>query len=210
MSAPFAQITQGPATATGNNPNKQALLLDRQNTIVEVVGDAGLAMAVQTALLVQGAQTALTAITTAQNLINVALPAGALNKLLRTLEISGTVIFTVATGTPTVTLNLKLGSVTLCTIASAALQAVTAGQLQFLFTLGIASAGSSGTIESHGLISVQLGGTTAPAVAAFADTNAAVSSAVNLTSALALTLNIVGSTAIASAQLRQSQILVIN
>ena len=159
MSAPFAQITQGPATATGQNPNKQALILDRLNNITESVGDGGQAQALQTALLVLTAQTALTTITTAQNLINLALNAAVLNKQNRTLLISGSLIYTTpGTTTPAASLALVLGGVTLCTITLATMSATASTNMpiNFWFELTIASTGSSGTVESHGQVNANL------------------------------------------------------
>jgi hypothetical protein len=210
MSAPFAQITQGPATATGNNPNKQALIFDRQNNIVESVGDAGVAASLQAALTVIPFQTALTAITTLQKLVNYSLNAGVLNKQARTLEVSGQIIFTVATGTPTMAISLGLGTTTLCTITSGALQAGTNLPCTFTFAITTASTGAAGTMESHGLLTVQLGATPPVAVTQYLDTNVAVSSAVALNTALSLVVGITGSTAIASAQLRQFILQLLN
>ena len=210
MSAPFAQITQGPATATGQNPNKQALILDRLNNITESVGDGGQAQALQTALLVLTAQTALTTITTAQNLINLALNAAVLNKQNRTLLISGSLIYTTpGTTTPAASLALVLGGVTLCTITLATMSATASTNMpiNFWFELTIASTGSSGTVESHGQVNANLtANTPGGAISSFNDTNTAVSSAVNLQNALALKVTIAANSAISSAQLRQATV----
>jgi hypothetical protein len=212
--APFAQITQAPPNPTGQNTNQQALIFDRKSNIVESVGDAALAAALQTALFIQTAQTALSAITTAQNLFNKTLALGVLNKLNRTIAVSGSLIYTTpGTTTPTMTIALVLGGVTLCTITTAALSATASTNMpvQFSFIFTVASTGSSGTIEAHGFINANISANT-PAAASntYNDTNVAVSSAVNLTSALALQIQISASLAITSAQLRQLAIEVTN
>lgn len=213
MAGPFAQITQGPATATGANPNKQALIFDRANNITESVGDAGQSAAHQTALLILAAQTALTTITTAQNFINLLLNAGVLNKLNRTVLISGSFIYTTpGTTAPVVTLTLKLGAVTLCTITLAALSTTASANMpvQFQFQLNVVSTGAAGTVESHGAVNANISANTpAAAASCFLDTNIAVSSAVNLQSALALTVQISSTLAVSSAQLRQAAIEVV-
>lgn len=207
---PFSQITQGPASTTGVNTSKQSLIYDRQNGIVESVPDSGTTQALQTAIAILQAQAALTAVTTAQTLLNANLPAGMLNKLNRTLLITGTAIFTTA-GTPQITIVLKLGAVTLLTIQTPAIGAAqTNGQIQFALTLSVASTGAAGTLEVHGSLSVQGGGTLAASVPQYFDQNIAVSSAVNLTAALALTATIASTVSLSSAQLRQGTIEVLN
>ena len=208
MGVAFAKTTFGPPAPTGQDTDKGALIADVQNGIVEMVDMAGNTHALESMLSLLQAQTALATITTAQNLFSLSLPAGALNKKSRALRIKGTVIFT-ATGTPVATIILKLGSVTLATIATAALAASTNGQLQFEFILSAASTGSSGTIEAHGEVDAQLSTSLGTAVAKYLDQITAVSSAVNLTAALALAVTIGSDTGISSAQLRQGLIEVI-
>jgi len=112
---PFATITKGPLNATGVNgaaaPN--GFSFDQQNNVLSTVGSAAQESALQTALTVINAQTALTAITTAQNLISKALNAGFLNRAGRTLLITVYGIFTTPAGTPNLTFALTLGGVTL-------------------------------------------------------------------------------------------------
>jgi hypothetical protein len=197
MSGPFAQITQGPANTSGKNTNQQALVFDRQNNVVSSVGDAGTEQAHQTSMAVLNAQTALTAITTAQNLLSVTLNKGFLNRLARTLLVSGSIIYTSpGTTTPTISIAVKLGSVTLCTITTAAISstASTNMPIQFAFQLDVAAIGASGTIEAHGQVSANLSANTAAAaITTFLDTNTAPSSAVDLTTSLALAVTIASS-----------------
>lgn len=207
----FSQITSGPATATGVNTNKESLVFDKLNGIVEAVPDSGTTLALECALAVLQAQTALTTITTAQNFISQALNKGVLNKKNRTLRISGIAIFTTVQTSYTVTIVLKLGSVTLATIVTPTItNAQTGGQLEFDFLVSVATSGSSGTLETHGGIEVQGGSALTAAIPRYADQNTAVSSAVDLTSALTLTVSIASSASMASAQLRQALIEVVN
>jgi len=210
MSGPFAKTTFGPPAPGTTDTNKGAMIADVQNGVPEMVDSSGNTHGVEVTDLLLQAQTALTAITTAQTFFTDSFPAGALNKLNRTIRVSGTLIFTVSAGTPTCTIAIKLGSVTLVTITTAALAASTNGQLDFQFILSVASTGSSGTIEAHGQVAAQLSTNLSTAVAQYQDQNTAVSSAVNLTSALALTGTIAGGSAIASAQVRQLLVEVIN
>lgn len=211
MSAPFAQITKGPSNTTGKNFSPQSLSLDSQNNILASVGDSGQEQVHQTALKILNAQTALTAITTAQNLINFALNKGVLNRLNRTLLISGSLVYTSpGTTTPTISIAIALGATVLCTITTAAISstASTNMPIQFAFQLDVASVGAAGTLETHGQVSANItANTPAAAISTFLDTNTAVSSAVDLTSQLALTVTIASSGAgITGATLRQATV----
>ncbi len=210
MSGAFAKTTFGPPAPGTTDTDKGALIADVQTPAVEMVDTQGNTHGIESTLLLLQAQTALATITTAQNLFTLAFLAGALNKTNRAIRVSCTLVFTVSTGTPTVAIAIKLGTVTLATITSAALQAVTNGQVAFEFLISVASTGSSGTLETHGEISVQLGATNTPAMAQYNDINTAVSSAVNLTSALTLAATIVGSTTIAAATVRQALVELVN
>jgi hypothetical protein len=210
MSGPFAKTTFGPPAPGTTDTNKGALIADIQTPAIEMVDTAGNTHGMESTLLMLNAQTALATITTAQTLMSLALLAQALNKKTRTLRISGSLVFTVSSGTPTVAIAIKLGSVTLATITSAALQAVTNGQVFFEFLVSVVTTGASATLETHGNIVVQLGATNTPAVAQYNDINTAVSSAVDLTAAETLAVTIVGSTTIAAATLRQALVELIN
>jgi hypothetical protein len=210
MSGAFAKTTFGPPAPGTTDTDKGALIADVQNAIAEMVDSSGNTHGLETTLLLLQAQTALATITTAQTLFSLALLAGALNKTNRTLRISGTIIFTVSTGTPTCTIAVKLGTVTLFTITTAALAASTNGQLSFEVLVSVASTGSSGTLEAHGEVTAQLSTALGTAMAQYADQSVAVSSAVNLTSALTLAATIAASTTMAAAQVRQALIEVVN
>ena len=206
----FAKATFGPPAPGTTDTNKGALIADIQTPAVEMVDAQGNTHGVESTLLLLQAQTALTTITTAQTLMSLAFLAGALNKTNRTLRISGTVIFTTA-GTPTITLSIKLGTVTLVAILTPAIgNAQTNGQMAFEIIVSVATTGSSGTLETHGELNVQGGSALSAGVVQYLDQNTAVSSAVNLTSALTLAVTLAASTTVSSAQLRQGLIEVIN
>src|SRR5271166_6777438 len=186
MSGPFAKTTFGPPAPGTTDTNKGALIADVQEGVVEMVDSSGNTHGIETTLLLLQAQTALTTITTAQNLFTLALLAGALNKSNRTLRIRGMVIFA-SSGSVAITIALKLGTVTLITIPTAAISASASNaQLYFDFLVSVATTGSSGALEAHGTVSAQLGATNTAVISVYGDTNTAVSSAVNLTSALTL------------------------
>jgi hypothetical protein len=210
MSGPFSKTTFGPPAPGTTDTNKGALIADVQTPAVEMVDMQGNTHGVESTLLLLQAQTALSTITTAQNLFTLAFLANALNKTNRALRVSGAVVFTVSAGTPTCTIVIKLGSVTLATITTAALAASTGGQIYFEFLLSVAASGSSGTLECHGTVQAQLSTSLGTALPQYGDQNTAVSSAVNLTSALTLAVTIAASTTMASAQLRQGLVEVVN
>src|SRR5215472_15930447 len=204
------RITQGPSITGTNAYDSQALVLDVTNNILETSGTNRTMQAARTALIVLGAQTALSTVTTAQNLISKTLNAGVLNKALRTLLIQGSVIYTSSgTTTPTITIAVTLGGVSLCSITTAAVSSTASTNMpvQFEFQLQTATTGSSGTIESHGYVYANISANT-PAAASgiYCDTNTAVSSSDNLASALALAVTVAASSTITSVQLRQASV----
>jgi len=210
MASPFAKATLAPPAPTGVDTDKGALIADVQNGVPEIVDFSGNTHGLETMLLALSAQTALTNVTTAQNLLSKALNAFALNKVGRSLRISGVGIFTTS-NSGTMTIAIVLGGVTLCTITSGTATAtITNGQFTFEFWLTVVSTGATGTLESHGELGVQLSSTLSTAVPFVADQNAAVSSAVSLTSALTLLITAACSASFSSVQLRQLFIEVIN
>ena len=212
MSAPFAKIIQGPPGTTETSP--QALVLDRQNNVVYSVGDSQATSVLETAIFESIAQTALANVTTAQNLFSKALNKGLLNYQNRIIEISGYLIYTTpGTTTPTLTIAVTLGGTTMVSITTAALSATASTNMpvNFWFTIMTATTGASGTIEAHGMVNANISANTpAAAVASYSDTNSAVSSAINLTSALTLNVTVAASSSVTSVQLRQLAVEVIN
>jgi hypothetical protein len=196
------RIQSGALSDSFDSPG--AIVADPQAGSLSVVTVNRALQIARTRLLTLQEQTALTAITTAQTLLSLAFKGGALNVAGRTIRIKGSLIYssTVA-NVATISFAVKLGSVTLCTITTAATNTTASTNLpiQFEFTLSVASSGASATIESHGKVDANIGTAAAAAVAAYLDTNTAVSSAVDLTVAETLAVTIAASAAVPSAQL---------
>lgn len=202
------RITTGPLGAV-NASDTQAIILDSQNGTLSVSGVSRFVTLLRCAQLVLSAQTALTAITTAQNLLSLAFNAGALNIVGRKIRVTGTLIYsTTATNVATISIAVKLGSVTLCTITTDATNTAASTNLpiQFEFEATVVSTGASATLETHGTVRANVGTAAASAVNVYLDTNTAVSSAVNLTAAATLTATIAASAAVPSAQLRDATV----
>jgi len=209
------RISAGP-TIDGLNhyDSPGTLVLDATNDILETVGNTRIQSADRTCLFFPlGSQTALSNVTTAQNLISKTLAAGCMNKITRTLIIRGSVIYTSPGGsTPTMTFAVTLGGVALVSITTGAINttASTNMPVQFEFTIQTASTGSAGTIESHGRVEANLtANTPAAAPTPALDTNTAVSAAVNLTTALALLVTVAASGTVTAVQLKLATIEVV-
>ena len=213
MSAPFAQINQGPPSKTGIVTSPCALFLDRKSNIVGSSGDGNSYQAHQTTRFLLTAQTALTAVTTAQTLFTKALNAGELNMSGRTYSLTGYGIYTFAGGsTPNITFTLTLGGVTIATVVAGALNTAASTNMpfDFSFTFTVATTGSSGTVEAHGYVDMNLtANTPAGVMSYFRDVNTAVSAAIDLTAADTLALTVASGNAIASIQLRLATLEVV-
>jgi hypothetical protein len=161
----------------------------------------------RTRLLTLQEQVALTAITTAQTLMSQAMAAGLLNVKNRTLRVKGSLIYsTTSTNVATITIAIKLGSTTLCTITTAATNtaASTGLPIQFEFLISVATIGNAAAsaIEAHGKVDANISANTpAAAIASYLDINAAVVTGVDLTVAETLAVTIAASAAVPSAQL---------
>lgn len=209
------RVNRGPLSSTGINPSdEQALVLDKQNNILETSGESSQLAACQTALLILLAQAALANVTAAQNLINLAINGGLLNKQNRTIRIRARGVYTTpGTTTPVLTIALVVGGVTLCSISTAALSATASTNMPFEidFTFSTVTVGSAGTLEAHGkLIANITANTPAAAASAYLDTNTAVSAAVNLQVAGNLQVQVSANSAITSITLRQASVEVVN
>lgn len=157
-------------------------------------------------------QTALTAITTAQTLYTQTLPAGYMNLVGRSIEVKGSVIYsTTSTNVATITIAIKLGSVTLASITTAATNTAASSNLPltFDFILTTVTTGTSGTINAHGNVTANIGTAASPNTATYLDTNTGPSSAVDLTVPEALTITIAASAAVPSAQLLSGSVNVL-
>jgi hypothetical protein len=196
-------IVQGTPTAT-QCFGTEGLILDQTNGNLYVFGKTRIPALVGSTLKVVPIQTALTAITTAQNLFTYQFGAGALNSVGRTFVVSGTAIYSTTAGNvATLTIALTLGGVTLATITTAATNtaASTNLPLQFSFTVTVVSTGASGTLLAVGNVQVNIGTAAAGALTGFGTTTTAASSAVNLLNAETLAVTIAASAAVPSAQL---------
>jgi hypothetical protein len=202
------RITQGQIFSTEQDvyDSPGAIIVDALNGILSVVTNARTLQVTQQALATAGAQTAVTAITVAQNLYSKLLAAGVLNAANRTAVIEGWGIYSSAGGTtPTISIALVLGGVTLCTITSSAINTAANVNLplQFTFQFTVVTTGAAATIECHGTLSINLSANTPGAAPTlFTDTNTGVSAAVNLVTAETLAVTIAASSAVSSAQAR--------
>jgi hypothetical protein len=209
MSGPFAKTTFGPPAPTGLDTDKGALIADVLNGVVDMVDMNGNVHTLGAALNLLQAQTALTNVTSAQPLFSIPLPAGAMNKKNRALQIQGFLIATVGAGTPTVTIAIKLGGTTIFTITTAALAVSTNLQIFFDVLISVVTTGATGTVEAHGQVTAQLSAALGTAVAQYQDQNIAPSSAIDLTAAQSLGATIAASGTVASVQLRNALIEVV-
>ena len=196
------RIQAGPVTTAFDSPG--AIVVDPVAGTLSIVTKTQAIQLASTRLLTLQEQTALSAITAAQTVLSYAFPAGFLNIKNRTVRIRGSLIYsTTITNVATISLALKLGSVTLCTITTAATNTAASTNLpiQFEFRLSVATIGAAATIESHGKVDANIGTAAAGALTSYGDTNTAVSGAVDLTVAETLTVTIAASAAVPSAQL---------
>jgi hypothetical protein len=170
---------------------------------------------VSTALQVLPAQTAITTVSTIQvmNSTTITIPAGAINAVGKTVRICGQFVFSNGATAPLLTLSLKFGSVVLAAPVSAAnANSNSSSPALFCFNATTAATGASGTIEAHGYLQENVASAVAgAAMATYPDTVTAVSSAVDLTAAITVTLNLtVSSGPVTTATLRQATIEIIN
>jgi hypothetical protein len=127
--------------------------------------------------------------TTAQNLMGYAVPAATLNAAGKTLQVFGAGLATINT-TATVTIAIKLGTVTLASWTAASITATVASlPWNFQATLTTALAGATGTIEAHGLLTLK-GSAGGGAATGYIDGNTTVSAAVDLTVAQTLQVTV--------------------
>jgi hypothetical protein len=208
----FDQITAGPSGPSGGNLSSPGLILDRTNNVVLSVGDSRTESALQCVLVGLGPQTALTTITTAQNLINQNLGAWLLNRTGRRLRVRGNGIYTSeGTSAPVLTIALALGGTSLVSIATAAASTTLSTNMPFSFDFEVVTitpgAAAAAELEAHGAVIANISANTpAAAAVAYVDTNYAEIANINLESVLALTVSIAASAAITSAQLRNAAI----
>lgn len=205
----FETITSGPSNATGQNPQAtpNGLAFDKQNNLLASVGTSGVEQLLNSIIATFQNQTALTTITTAQNLISQALNSWFLNRANRNLKIRGRGIYTTAgTTTPTLTFAVTLGGTSLVSVTTAATSATASTNLPFEFEidLSVAATGASAAeIEAHMTLRCNItANTPAAAVATYLDTNnSGPIGSLNLEEALTLDVTIAASATVTSAQL---------
>lgn len=204
----FETISSGPSNATGQNPAAapNGLALDKQNGLLSIVGSAGLEQLLTAVFTTLQEQTALTAITTAQNLISASLASWFLNRANRNIKIRGRGIYTTpGTTAPVPTLAVTLGGTNLVSITLPTLSTTASTNMPFgfEFDLSVAATGASAaTIEAHGKVIANItANTPAAACGVYLDDNTAVVGSLNLEQALTLNVTIASTLAITSAQL---------
>lgn len=159
------------------------------------------------------AQPANATITTIQVMGTCPLGAGIQNVSGKVLRVTGHLVYTSGAQTGTMTISAIEGGVTPIAVTSGAI--VTGGQTnaqaEFDYYITTAFTGTAGTLESHGKLAVQLAtAANGTAMSTFNDQNTAVSSAVNLTAANNLTINITMTSSTTSATLRDAQVWLLN
>lgn len=158
-------------------------------------------------------QTARTTITTIQPMGSCILSAGIQNSVGKILHITGHGIYTSSAQTGTMTISLTEGGITPMTVTSAAI--VTGGQTNAQFTfdyiLTTSLTGTSGTLEGHGTLAVNLAtAANGNILSVYEDQITAASSAIDLTAANTLVANITMTSSTTSAQLRDMQVVAMN
>lgn len=156
------------------------------------------------------AQPANTTVTTIQVMGSCPLGAGIQNVSGKVLHITGHLVYTTA-GAPVITISALEGGITPLAVAGVATTgAATNGQVAFDYYITTAFTGTAGTLESHGLLSVQNNTALGTALGVYADQNTAVSSAINLTASNTLGINITASVSLSTATLRDAQVWLLN
>lgn len=202
--AQFGAVSNGPIAST--QCYAPTLGIDKSNGQIYACGLKGTWNSQEMTLYSLPAQTAVTAVTTAQNLVAFPqLNANFQNITGRLLQVCGQGVFTTAgTTQPTLTFALTEGGITPVSITTAATSATAGTSLPFqvCFNLTTVSTGATGTLEAHGSVNANIA-TAGSAISTFIDTNTAVSSAINLTAANTMALTVAASAAVTSVQLRQ-------
>jgi hypothetical protein len=159
--------------------------------------------------------------TSDQNLMVLTIPAGALNQANRHTRFRSAGVYTTQTSqTPTVTLKVKLctvsgcGSGTVITLATWTSAATTAAasNMPWNFDINLAgvTTGATGTVEAHGSSNITLTTTASGTTTTRNDTNTAASSAIDLTGTLYLQTTITFSTNAATANTASQRMASLN
>ena len=155
-----------------------------------------------------GPQTAVTSVTTAQTMLSISVSNGAQNIQGKKLRCVSHGIYTSpGTTTPTMTFQVTEGGQTPLAITSAAISSTASTNMpwEFDFDLTTTTTGSSGVLEAHGKLDLNItANTPAAAVATYHDTNTAGGTAFSLAQANTLAIQVAGSSSISSVQLRDA------
>ena len=167
------------------------------------------------ALTTLGAQTAITTVSIIQamNSTTVTLPANALNVAGKTLHVRGYFVFSNGVTTPAITVTLKLGTILMAAPVSAVnANSNSSSPAWFDFYCRTVATGASGTVEAHGTLDMNVtDATNGHALSRYSDYLAAVSSAVDLTSAQNITVNMTVATGpVTTATLRLATFEIMN
>lgn len=154
--AQWQQITNGPIT--GTCVGTPALGADTADNIINFCGANRTWSNGEYVLQALPTQTAVTTLTTIQPIGTfTALQAGIQNVVGRTLRVCGAGVASVGSGTPTLTISLTEGGVTPVGMVTGALAVANNQPFNFCTTVGTASAGATGTLESHGWLTMGSG-----------------------------------------------------
>lgn len=157
--------------------------------------------------------TALSTITTIQPFVTIPLAANVQNSAGKVLRITGHGFYTSSAQTGTATISITEGGITPMTVTTPAITTggQTNAQFSFDYYLTTTTTGSAGTLEGHGSLCFQVGtSANGAALPCYEDQITAASSAINLTAANNLAINITMTTSTTSAQLRDAQVWLLN
>lgn len=152
-------------------------------------------------------------ITTIQAMGSCPLAAGVQNGQGKVLRVTGHIVYTSGAQTGTATISLTEGGITPMTVTSGAI--ITGGQtnaqIDFDYYLTTSKIGAAGTLEGHGNLDINLAtAANGNILSRYADQIVAASSAINLTAANTLAINITMSASTTSATLRDAQVWLLN
>lgn len=172
-------------------------------------GSGLVVLAIQAAAVNVTPVTVTANVNTDQNLMAATVSANSLNSVGRTLKLWGAGLYTTpALSVATLTVKIKLGSVTLATFTSSANAGlVTDNAWNFQAFITTQTAGASAVFEVHGNLMIDLGATPGLADSVFSDVNTAVSSAVDSTTSQTLQITVAFSAASASNAATQRQMI---
>lgn len=191
--------------STGSTTTNDCVKFDANGNTVDAGAACGSGSGTGTSVTSTTPVTANANSTSDQQLMELSLGAGYFNSIGQPFQFDGAGVYSTKTAqTPTITLKIKLctvsgcGSgtvVTLVSIVSTATIAAVTNNNWNLSVLGYtATTGTTGNLEIHGPLAVDLGALTTTADSVFVDTNTAVSSNIDLTAALFVDFTVAFST----------------